>query len=67
MSNEQSSLKVTLKKSISGRLPGHAESVRGLGLRKIGQSVVVKDHPANRGMIAKAHYLLDVEVLNASE
>jgi large subunit ribosomal protein L30 len=54
-------LKVTLVKSMSGRLKNHQASVRGLGLRKIRQSVVVDGTPENRGMINKAHYMLKVE------
>jgi len=54
-------LKVTLMKSLIGRLKNHQASVRGLGLRKIRQSVVVQDTPENRGMINRAYYLLNVE------
>ena len=54
-------LKVTLLHSKFGRKPGHAESVRGLGLRRPHQSVVVEDNACNRGMINKAFYLLDVQ------
>ncbi len=54
-------LKVTLVKSISGRLKAHQACVRGLGLRRIGHSVEVADTSAIRGMINKANYLLKVE------
>ena len=54
-------VKVTLVKSTAGRLKNHQQSVAGLGLRKIGQTVEVEDTPSNRGMINKAHYLLKVE------
>ncbi|HEC29144.1 MAG TPA: 50S ribosomal protein L30 [Gammaproteobacteria bacterium] len=54
-------LKVTLIKSMSGRLKNHQASVRGLGLRKIRQSVVVSATPENKGMINKAYYMLKVE------
>lgn len=54
-------LKVTLVKSKYGRTKGHAECVRGLGLRRIRHSVVVLDTPENRGMINKVSYLLNVE------
>ena len=54
-------VKVTLVKSSSGRKPGHAECVRGLGLRRINHSVNVQDTPENRGMINKVSYLLKVE------
>lgn len=54
-------LKVTLVKSLAGRLKNHQASVRGLGLRRIHQCVEVKDTPENRGMINRAYYLLRVE------
>ncbi len=54
-------LKVTLLKSRYGRLKSHKACVAGLGLRKIRQSVIVLDTPANRGMINKVSYLVAVE------
>jgi large subunit ribosomal protein L30 len=54
-------LKVTLRKSTSGRLESHQACVLGLGLRRIGHSVEVIDTPENRGMINKVSYLLQVE------
>jgi large subunit ribosomal protein L30 len=54
-------LKVTLVRSLHGQLRNIAASARGLGLRRIRQSVTVADTPANRGMIAAAMHLLRVE------
>ena len=54
-------VKVTLVKSLNGRLKNHQASVRGLGIRKIHQSVVVDRTPENLGMINTACYLLKVE------
>ncbi len=54
-------LKVTLVKSPIGRMQKHRQCVRGLGLRKISQTVEVIDTPANRGMINKISYMLRVE------
>ena len=54
-------LKITLVKSMSGRLKNHQACVRGLGLRRMHQSVVVDATPENRGMINKAIYMLKVE------
>jgi len=51
---------VKLVKSVSGRLKNHKACVKGLGLRRIGHSVVVKDTPENRGMINKVRYMLEV-------
>jgi large subunit ribosomal protein L30 len=54
-------LKVTLVKSLNGQLKNIAASARGLGLRRIRQSVTVKDTAENRGMIQTAVHLLRVE------
>jgi large subunit ribosomal protein L30 len=54
-------LKVTLVKSLNGQLKNIAASARGLGLRRIRQSVTVRDTAENRGMIQAAVHLLRVE------
>ena len=54
-------LKVTLVKSLNGQLQNIAASARGLGLRRMHQTVTVRDTPENRGMIQAAVHLLRVE------
>jgi large subunit ribosomal protein L30 len=54
-------IKVTLVKSLHGQLANIAASARGLGLRRINQTVSVADTPENRGMIQTAVHLLKVE------
>lgn len=54
-------LTVTLVKSLCKKTENHLANVRGLGLRRINQTVKVLDTPANRGMINKVCYLLSVE------
>ena len=56
-------IKVTLTKSINGRLASHRACVHGLGLRRMHHSAVVEDTPSTRGMIDKVAYLLRVEEL----
>ena len=56
-------VKVTLVKSVNGRLANHRACVRGLGLRRMHHSAVVEDTPCTRGMIDKVAYLLKVEEL----
>jgi large subunit ribosomal protein L30 len=55
------SIKVTLIKSMYGQLASIRNSAKGLGLRRIGHSVVVADTPSNRGMISAASHMLKVE------
>jgi large subunit ribosomal protein L30 len=59
--SKQNPIKVTLVKSLSKCLESHKACVRGLGLRRMHQTVVVNDSPENRGMINKVSYLLKVE------
>ncbi len=54
-------VKVTLTKSLIGRLKKHKQCALGLGLRRIGQTVDVEDTPSNRGMIHHIDYLVVVE------
>ncbi len=54
-------LKVTLVRSVNGRLASHKACVRGLGLRRMHHSIIVDSTPENRGMINKVAYLLKVE------
>lgn len=54
-------LKVMQTKSSIGRLPRHVQSLKGLGLRRIGHTVEVLDTPANRGMINQVYYMVKVE------
>lgn len=54
-------LRVTLVRSTTATPNRHRLWVRGLGLKKMHQTVEVEDTPANRGMINRAAYLLRVE------
>ncbi|MBS1269880.1 MAG: 50S ribosomal protein L30 [Gammaproteobacteria bacterium] len=54
-------LKIQLVRSIHGRLKKHQDCVRGLGLRRMHQTVEVPDTPETRGMINKVSYLLKLE------
>lgn len=54
-------IKVTLVKSVIGRIEAHRATVKGLGLRRMHHTVELQDTPAIRGMINKVNYLLKVE------
>ncbi len=53
-------LVVTLKKSTIGEKPKTRATVRGLGLRKMHQSVEHNDTPDVRGMLHKVRHLIEV-------
>jgi|TARA_X000000368_G_scaffold116782_2_gene91146 large subunit ribosomal protein L30 len=54
-------LKVTQLRSLIGRKKNHRLSIKGLGLRGIGDSRVLEDSPSVRGMINQVDYLISVE------
>jgi len=56
-----SKIKITLVKSLIGRIPKHIQIAKQLGLGKINSTVVHQDIPAIRGMVNAVHYLLKVE------
>lgn len=48
-------------RSVIGAKPNHKACVRGLGLRKNGQEVIVEDTPSVRGMIKRAAHLIEIQ------
>jgi large subunit ribosomal protein L30 len=54
-------VKVTLVKSVHGQLHRHRATVRGLGLRRLNQTVTVVATPEVRGMLDASRHLLRVE------
>jgi large subunit ribosomal protein L30 len=54
-------IRVKQVRSVIGYDKKQAKIVQGLGLRRIGHSVEVIDHPAMRGMIHKVRHLVVVE------
>jgi len=54
-------IKVTQVKSVIGGKENQRATLRSLGLRKIGQSVIKEDRPEFRGMVRTVAHLVDVE------
>ncbi|WP_369600959.1 50S ribosomal protein L30 [Hahella sp. SMD15-11] len=54
-------IRVTLTKSPISEKPKAKLCVKGLGLKKIGQTVELEDTPSIRGMINKVYYMVKVE------
>ncbi len=59
--NSNKRLKVTLIRSLNGRLKSHKACAAGLGLRRMHQTVEVENTPAIQGMLNKISYLLKIE------
>lgn len=54
-------MKITLKRSVIGRPGYQVNTVKALGLKKIGDSREVNDTPAVRGMVKTVQHLLEVQ------
>ncbi len=54
-------LNVTLRRSLIGEKPKTRATVRGLGLRRVNQTVEHEDTETIRGMLHKVKHLVEVE------
>ena len=59
-------LKVEQKKSTIGCTEGQRDTVRSLGLKRIGDVVVKEDRPEIRGMVHAVRHLVTVEEVEES-
>ena len=55
-----STVRLTQRRSRNGSDQKQLDTLRSLGLRRIGQTVEVTDSPQIRGMIAKVRHLVEV-------
>ena len=54
-----STVRVTQRRSRNGSDQRQRDTLRSLGLRRIGQTVELSDSPQIRGMIAKVRHLVE--------
>ena len=57
-------LQVTQIKSGIGRKQNQRNTLRSLGLKRVGDVVVKEDRPEIRGMVASIPHLIDVQEVN---
>jgi large subunit ribosomal protein L30 len=60
-------LRVTQVRSTISHIARNRATIEALGLRRIGDSVVVVDNPAVRGMIRQVRFLVAVEEIAESK
>ncbi len=53
-------IKVKWVRSVIGRQESQRETIRGLGFRRLHQTVTLPDRPEIRGMIGRVSHLLEV-------
>ncbi len=58
-------LKVTQTKSSIGCKQNQRDTLRSLGLKRIGDAVVKEDRPEVRGMVQTVRHLVTVEEVNS--
>ena len=58
---KKAQINVTLVRSPIGAQPKHRECVRGLGLKRMHQTVTLEDTPSVRGMVNKIYYMVRVD------
>ena len=56
--------KVTQVRSAIGSKPQHRETLRSLGLKRIGHTVEKQDRPEIRGMVKSVTHLVTMEEVN---
>jgi large subunit ribosomal protein L30 len=54
-------IKVTLTRSAIGSNQRQRQTLRALGLTRVGKTAVVRDNPPNRGRVRTIQHLVDVE------
>jgi large subunit ribosomal protein L30 len=54
-------LKVTLKRSAIGSTERQRQTLRALGLTRVGRTVIVRDNDATRGRITAVQHLIEVK------
>jgi large subunit ribosomal protein L30 len=59
--SEIKTIKIKLIKSGIGRMKSHKLCIKGLGFKKLNQTVEVQDTPSNRGMINKISDMVEIQ------
>ena len=57
-------LSVTQRRSRNGANPKQLDTLRSLGLRRIGHTVEIPDNEATRGMVRQVRFLVSVEEID---
>ena len=58
--SKDKTISIKLVKSGIGRMENHKLCIKGLGFKKLNQTVTVLDTPSNRGLIRKVNDMIKV-------
>lgn len=64
MAEKTKNIKVTQTKSVISEKQNQRDTLRSLGLKRIGDSVVREDTPVNRGYVRAVAHLVTVEEID---
>jgi large subunit ribosomal protein L30 len=59
--NKEKTMTLKLVKSGIGRMKRHKLCVKGLGFKKLNQTVTVLDTPSNRGLVNKISDMIEIQ------
>jgi len=60
MEKNEHTIKVKWIRSVIGRTDNQRKTIRGLGFKRLNQTLTLPDRPEIRGMIHRVNHLLDV-------
>ena len=61
MNNKEKTMTLKLVKSGIGRMKKHKLCIKGLGFKKLNQTVTVLDTPSNRGLVNKISDMIEIQ------
>ncbi len=59
--SKEKTINIKLVKSGIGRMQKHKLCIKGLGFKKLNQTVTIIDTPSNRGMINKISDMIEIQ------
>ena len=59
--NKEKTMTLKLVKSGIGRMKRHKLCIKGLGFKKLNQTVTVLDTPSNRGLVNKKSDMIEIQ------
>ena len=59
--SKEKTMTIKLVKSGIGRMEKHKLCIKGLGFKKLNQSVTVLDTPSNRGLVNKIADMIEIQ------
>ena len=59
--SKEKKMTIKLVKSGIGRMKRHKLCIKGLGFKKLNQSVTIEDTPSNRGLVNKISDMIEIQ------